>query len=432
MEEKTITIKGLEFVVGRYARGLRDLSETEAQELRDDIKGRGVIVPVIVDEARAVIDGQHRLAYAAELGVEARFEIRPGLTEEQKEALAWDLNAKRRHLTREERRQRAVELVKAGATQAEAAAQLGVDRSTVSRDVQDVQLHKTERRKEKVAELREEGLSVRKIAAEVGASIGTVHNDIKAIAPPVVAESLADLKRKEKDFEAPGYIEALRETGSEAKAKERLKKQQRDERVAEVRSSAPDPAAAISDLNALVESIRSGEREPFSCIYADPPWRYGNQGTRGATDNHYTTMTVEEISALPVSEMVAEQAHLHLWVTSVFLPDAFDLMRSWGFEYKSYLVWDKPQFGLGNYWRGPCELLLLGVRGQLQFLDHSIKAILREDRTRHSAKPDAFRQLIERVSPGPRLEMFARRATPGWTAWGNEIEPGLFVVEAQG
>lgn len=207
------------------------------------------------------------------------------------------------------------------------------------------------------------------------------------------------------------------------------KKVERDERVEEVLSSAPEPAKALNNLDSLAESIRAGEREPFACIYADPPWQYGNQGTRGATNNHYATMKMADIEALPVSGLAAEQAHLHLWTTSVFLPDALRLIHHWGFDYKSYLVWDKPQFGLGNYWRGPCELLLLGVRGKLKFQDHSIKAILREDRTRHSAKPAPFRTLIERASPGPRLEMFARVATPGWTAWGNEIEEGLFVVE---
>ncbi len=195
----------------------------------------------------------------------------------------------------------------------------------------------------------------------------------------------------------------------------------RAEHVEEVRAKGGKDTQAAESLDSLVESVAMGAQEPFGCVYIDPPWPYDNQGSRGATDNHYPTMPLDDIAALPIADLVGEQAHLHLWTTSVFLPECFDLMLGWGFHYKSYLTWDKPQFGLGNYWRGPCELLLLGVRGSCEFLRHNVKAILREDRTRHSAKPAAFRELIEEVSPGPRLEMFARAPAPGWTSWGNEV-----------
>ena len=174
----------------------------------------------------------------------------------------------------------------------------------------------------------------------------------------------------------------------------------------------------VSDLDAL--------NQQFGCIYADPPWLYGNQGTRAATGNHYGGMTIDEICALPVERLAAETSHLHLWTTNGFLPDAFRVIEAWGFTYKSCFVWTKPQMGIGNYWRVSHEFMLLGVRGSCSFADKSLMSWAALNRTKHSAKPDHIRSMIERASPGPRLELFARRIAHGWKSWGNEIEKDLF------
>jgi N6-adenosine-specific RNA methylase IME4 len=201
------------------------------------------------------------------------------------------------------------------------------------------------------------------------------------------------------------------------------KDQQNAERSATL-LTLPSPTCTIEDLDKLVERGLT-----FGTIYADPPWAYGNQATRSATDNHYDTMTLEEIAALPMSELAADECHLHLWTTNAFLHASFHLLEDWGFEFKSLLVWDKDKFGIGNYWRLQTEYLLLGVKGGLTFLDHSQPNIVRSARARHSAKPEAVRRMIEKVSPGPRLEMFARRISNGWTAWGNEIERTMFDAD---
>lgn len=164
----------------------------------------------------------------------------------------------------------------------------------------------------------------------------------------------------------------------------------------------------------------------FGTVYADPPWQYGNQGTRAATGNHYVTMGVEEIATLPVGEVAAENAHLHLWTTNAFLFDARTIIEAWGFTYKSCLVWVKPQMGIGNYWRVSHEFLLLGVRGSCPFLDKSQQSWLHAKRSAHSRKPREARERIELVSPGPRLELFGRAVVPGWVVWGNEIERTWF------
>lgn len=183
------------------------------------------------------------------------------------------------------------------------------------------------------------------------------------------------------------------------------------------------------DLQTLADTIESGARSPFGTVCADPPWRYANQGTRGATGDHYVGMTVDEICALPVSKMIAEEAHLHLWTTNNFLFDAKQVIEAWGFTYKSCYVWVKKQIGMGNYWRVSHEFLLLGVRGTLTFKDKSLRSWDEFPRSQHSAKPERVWDRIYRASPGPYLEMFARRAAPGRVCWGNEIDKDVFYEE---
>jgi N6-adenosine-specific RNA methylase IME4 len=165
----------------------------------------------------------------------------------------------------------------------------------------------------------------------------------------------------------------------------------------------------------------------FSTIYADPPWPYRNTAARGAAENHYRTMPLQEICDEPVRDLVADDAHLHLWTTNAFLREAFDVIRAWGFRYKSCLVWIKPQLGMGNYWRVSHEYLLFGVRGNLPFQTHTSRSWLVANRSVHSRKPFAFRKLIEQVSPGPYLELYGREEHPDteWTVYGNQVERRL-------
>lgn len=189
------------------------------------------------------------------------------------------------------------------------------------------------------------------------------------------------------------------------------------------RDPEPPPAAGqtVEDLAALTEAS-------FGCIYADPPWQYGNQGTRAAQGNHYSGMSVAGLCALPIGRLASERAHLHLWTTNAFLFEARLVMEAWGFAYKSCFVWVKPQMGIGNYWRVSHEFMLLGVRGSLSFADKSLKSWAEIARGRHSAKPEQVREFVQRASPGPYLELFARRSVPGWTCWGNEVERQVFAA----
>ena len=166
----------------------------------------------------------------------------------------------------------------------------------------------------------------------------------------------------------------------------------------------------------------------YATVYADPPWKYDNTAARGAAENHYQTLSLEELVQLPISELCHDRAHLHLWTTNGFLREAFQLIEAWGFEYKSCFLWVKPQLGMGNYWRVSHEFLLLGVRGQLPFREKTQRSWQEYPRTRHSKKPGCMRSIIEKVSPGPYLELFGRSEIPNglWTVFGNEVERMLF------
>lgn len=193
------------------------------------------------------------------------------------------------------------------------------------------------------------------------------------------------------------------------------------ERANRIVQGHPGAGRSVRFLDDLIAT-----KDQFGTIYADPPWQYENAASRGAAENHYRTMALDAIAALPVGQLAAADAHLHLWTTNAFLFEAKQVIESWGFTYKSCLVWIKPQLGNGNYWRVSHEFLLLGVRGNATFADKTQQSWFCAERTKHSTKPAIFRKLIEQVSPGPHLELFARCQAENWTSWGNQIELDLF------
>lgn len=178
-----------------------------------------------------------------------------------------------------------------------------------------------------------------------------------------------------------------------------------------------------------------GLNPPYSTIVADPPWLYqkapGSRGAihsaRGTSDLHYSSLTNEQLAELSVRELAADNAHLYLWVTNPGLYGGRfssitpkNIAEAWGFEYKTMLTWHKVGgIGMGFYFRGDTEHVLFGVRGALP-IDPSIRIRnwFEATKARHSVKPAAFYDLVERVSPGPYLELFARQPRLGWDSWG--------------
>ena len=179
--------------------------------------------------------------------------------------------------------------------------------------------------------------------------------------------------------------------------------------------------------------LRRLEGGPFSTILADPPWRFMNRTGKVAPEHRrlsrYDTMTTAAIRALPVAEVATENAHLYLWVPNALIADGLRVMASWGFTYKSNIVWAKRRKdggpdgrGVGFYFRNVTELILFGVKGSMRTLAPGRRQVnMIETRKReHSRKPDEQYDLIESCSPGPYLELFARYSRQGWTPWGLE------------
>ena len=179
---------------------------------------------------------------------------------------------------------------------------------------------------------------------------------------------------------------------------------------------------------------------PYGTITADPPWKYNantlplrGKGRGGQAEHQYPAMSNAELAEMPVSQLAADQSHLYFWVTNPRLVadyqgkrdiTPFDIVDAWGFKAMTLLTWVKPgRGGTGWYFRGQTEHVIFATRGKL-----GIPAALRQPnvfyakRNRHSSKPDTFFDLVEKVSPGPRVELFARTARLGWDAWGNEIK----------
>jgi N6-adenosine-specific RNA methylase IME4 len=163
----------------------------------------------------------------------------------------------------------------------------------------------------------------------------------------------------------------------------------------------------------------------YSLLLLDPPWKTGLSDR--APDNHYPTMMPDEIAKLPVGEIGAKNSVCFLWTTSAILPEALACLEAWGFEYKSHCVWIKEGgFGLGVYWRNQHELLLLATRGNIlaPAVQNRPCSVITAPRGRHSEKPAASYEMIESMYPeyaDDRIELFARRARPGWAVWGNEV-----------
>jgi N6-adenosine-specific RNA methylase IME4 len=163
----------------------------------------------------------------------------------------------------------------------------------------------------------------------------------------------------------------------------------------------------------------------YRTIVADPPWRYNVKPPEGATP--YPTMTQQELLNLPVGLWAADQAHLYLWTTNSFMVEAHGLARAWGFEPKTIITWikrhrvsDDNWIGMGFYYRGVTEHVIFAVRGNLKVFRSDQPNILYAPHTNHSEKPAAFYDMVMHMSPGPYLDVFARKQRFGWDSWGDE------------
>lgn len=173
------------------------------------------------------------------------------------------------------------------------------------------------------------------------------------------------------------------------------------------------------------------EEKKYNIIYADPPWRYQQKSLQGTAEKHYPTMSIDELCALPVEQLAEKDCILFLWATFPMLQEALQLIRAWGFQYKTVaFVWIKQNkksptwfYGLGFWTRSNAEICLLAKRGKPHRKSASVHQLIISPIEEHSKKPDEVRKkIVELMGDIPRIELFARQKAEGWDVWGNEVD----------
>jgi len=168
----------------------------------------------------------------------------------------------------------------------------------------------------------------------------------------------------------------------------------------------------------------------YRTILADPPWSYRNKRTGGSMTSgslsKYPTLSLQEICNLPVRDIAHKDSCLFLWATVPLLPDCLHVMQEWGFEYKTAVFWRKiMSLGMGFWFRGQVELCLFGIKGDIHAFRCQKPNFIQSKVRLHSQKPDEFYELIEHITPPPRIELFARSKRNGWDSWGNQVKSDI-------
>lgn len=196
-------------------------------------------------------------------------------------------------------------------------------------------------------------------------------------------------------------------------------------REAKAVQSRTERTAKINEIAKKNTPLNTETDRLYPIVYADPPWQYEHSETDSRKiENQYPTMTIQAICELPVGNIAAPDAVLFLWTTSPKLAESMNVISAWGFVYRTCIVWDKERMGMGYYARQQHELLLIAARGSIpvpkpENRPASIVRIKRDNE--HSAKPEEFYSLIERMYPEyDRIELFARNGREGWFSWGNQ------------
>lgn len=378
------------------------LAETELSALAQDIATNGLREPIWLYDDR-IIDGRNRYRACLSAGVDPVF--RPWLGDEAELVpFVVSLNLHRRHLNESQRAMVAAKIAnlaegrprdKSDAPLLGETAQI----CAVSQEAAADLLNVSRRSVQAARAVKSEGAPELVEAVEQGRVSVSAAADVARIPQAEQVEIVA--KGEREILEAAKRIRAER---AEVRREERL-----------------DRIAEISKGNA---ELKTEARYPV--IYADPPWRYelpAMGGTNRSIENHYPTMTLEEICALPVSDLATDDAILYLWATAPKLAECFKVIEAWGFQYRTNIVWDKEKIGMGYHARNQHELLLICKRGEIPPPAPGTQpsSVYREARGEHSAKPAFYYEMIEGAYPQlPKIELFCRSPRDGWAVWGNQ------------
>ena len=374
------------------------LEGAELTALADDIRVNGLREAVWLYQGK-ILDGRNRAAACRQAGVTLKTKEFAG-TEEQAIAFVWSENRRRRHLV---------------------SGQIAI--ATAKRDrMQDDARKRVEGLKEDAAK-RQRAAGGDKKSEAAKAKAGSVVKQITQPIPTVEETKTRTIRAKAAGTNAR-YMEAA-------------------DKLVERAETEPAIAAKVSAVEkgqkTLSQVIREVKHEEckannaplpngkYRIFYADPPWNYGNSGSGldqyGPAERHYPAMTIAELCAMDIKGIAGDDAVLFLWVTSPLLDECWPIIKAWGFNYKTSFVWDKVKHNFGHYNSVRHELLLVCTRGSCTpDAKELIDSVVEVERSKaHSGKPERFREIIDQLYPhGKRIELFARKNTKGWEAYGNE------------
>jgi N6-adenosine-specific RNA methylase IME4/ParB-like chromosome segregation protein Spo0J len=395
MRKSEMTNSPVLLTIHEAAKIFPDMPYEAYNELKEDIRNHGQLMPIIVQKGR-ILDGRHRYRACLELGIQPIFEEAP-ISNEPAQRLIMSLNLHRRHMSESQRAMVAARLANLAVGDNQHTAQ-AVTQTEAASDLH-VSVDSLQRAKS-VINLGSEQL----VQAVINGKLDVSNAAAIATMPERAQNELLHCSDKEVLAKAKSI---------------------RKERAAERRSNVLAAIAAKREKNVPLDP-NSG---PYGVVYADPAWDYLSELNVG-----YPTMSLEEICAMPVSQIAAEDAVLFLWCSASLMREALTVIDAWGFTYKTQAIWDKGVPGQGMYFRVQHEVLMLATRGNLPEVPPSVRAssIMSFPRREHSRKPDYGYELIETMYPElNKIELFCRgeAKNSGWAVWGNESIPAANTVK---
>lgn len=388
------------------------LEGAELHRLSDDIRENGLLEPILLTPDGRILDGRNRLRACRLAKMPPRFETVQE-PEEKWLGLVVSRNIRRRHLTPSQTAAFAAELVSTshGANQHTLR---GPGNSPVLRQFEVARLLSVDER------LVRDAVRVRRESGELLALVK---------AGEVVVDVAARVVRKTPEHLHEFIAEVYAKSDPRTAQREIYRQKRLDLIESGVTSGlAKRPASGRKDAGAvLTKLIRAGRKWPIALI--DPPWEYDHASIGSKSRNPpYPTMSVEELKNLPVGDVMAGEAAIFLWAAAPKLDAAMNLLRAWGFDYRTCAVWTKDGAGFGYWFRGQHELLLVGRRGGFPRPrpEDCVSSVIEARRGKHSEKPEAAYEIVERYFPSlSKLELFARKPRDGWSSVGNEIAGGF-------
>lgn len=378
-----------------YAEIFPWMDDAAFNELVEDIRKNGVLEPIVFI-GNAILDGRNRYEAARQLGVEY-----PRIEYDGDDPLSFVIakNLARRHMSEAQRALAAKRI--STARQGERRDLPAIEGKSITQEEAAKLLNVS------VASVERASTVIEKGAPELIAAVEAGEVSVSA------AADVATLPKQEQvEIVARGEKEILQAAKTIRAEKAVTRRAERLEKIAEISKGNAELSTAVR----------------YPIIYADPPWRYENPpmgGNNRSIENHYPTMTLEEICALPVRDLATDDALLYLWATAPKLAECMKVIEAWGFDYRTNLVWDKEVIGMGYHARNQHEILLVAKRGEIPPppAGEQPASVHRERRGEHSAKPIFYYEMIEAAYPQlPKIELFSRSPREGWAAWGNQAE----------